>query len=211
MIGEDGDQFVDRHELHLHASGAQLQGVWTRSRTWISQDGRPFRCNNRIRYAVREQHLLLGQALAHAPPRHLDARTRRQVAEVVEDAEAEQRRVEAWEISATGPIFGAKMRWPEGPALAREQRLLADADPRFRRLLGVVVAGEVILYASLVVAGMPFLLLVGAAPNAIAFESHQFRTREFFITGLVPSAVLIGVIGLFAWKVWPWMGMPTGH
>ena len=47
---------------------------------------------------------------------------------VVEDAEAEQRRVEAWEISATGPIFGAKMRWPEGPALAREQRLLADAE-----------------------------------------------------------------------------------
>ncbi|NIQ89241.1 MAG: SLC13/DASS family transporter, partial [Deltaproteobacteria bacterium] len=33
------------------------------------------------------------------------------------------------------------------------------------------VAPEVILFASLVTAGMPFLLLVGAAPNAIAYES----------------------------------------
>jgi solute carrier family 13 (sodium-dependent dicarboxylate transporter), member 2/3/5 len=40
------------------------------------------------------------------------------------------------------------------------------------------VAGEVILFASLVTAGMPFLLLVGAAPNAIAYDSKQF-----FITG----------------------------
>ena len=29
-------------------------------------------------------------------------------------------------------------------------------------------------------AGMPFLFLIGAAPNAIAYESGQFSTAEFF-------------------------------
>jgi hypothetical protein len=42
------------------------------------------------------------------------------------------------------------------------------------------VAAEVILFASLVVAGMPFLLLVGAAPNAIAYDSKQFTTGRVF-------------------------------
>jgi sodium-dependent dicarboxylate transporter 2/3/5 len=42
------------------------------------------------------------------------------------------------------------------------------------------VAGEVIVFSALVVAGMPFLLLVGAAPNAIAYTSKQFSTGEFF-------------------------------
>lgn len=32
-----------------------------------------------------------------------------------------RRRVEAWQISATGPMFGTKMRWPLGEALARER------------------------------------------------------------------------------------------
>jgi hypothetical protein len=45
------------------------------------------------------------------------------------------------------------------------------------------VAAEVILFSSLVVAGMPFLLLVGAAPNAIAYDSKQFTTGEFFLWG----------------------------
>ena len=45
------------------------------------------------------------------------------------------------------------------------------------------VAPDVILFASLVVAGMPFLLLVGAAPNAIAYESKQFSSGEFFGLG----------------------------
>ncbi|NWF75540.1 MAG: hypothetical protein HXY53_03035 [Nitrospirae bacterium] len=43
------------------------------------------------------------------------------------------------------------------------------------------VALEAILYASLVTGGMPFLLLIGAAPNAIAYdESKQFSTGQFF-------------------------------
>jgi sodium-dependent dicarboxylate transporter 2/3/5 len=71
------------------------------------------------------------------------------------------------------------------------------------------VAPEVILFASLVVAGMPFLLLVGAAPNAIAYASGQFTTKEFFVTGLPASALLLVVLTIFVWLIWPLMGMPV--
>ena len=43
---------------------------------------------------------------------------------VPDDIEGAQARADAWEISPTGPIFGAKMRWPEGEAKAREEALL---------------------------------------------------------------------------------------
>jgi tRNA pseudouridine13 synthase len=43
------------------------------------------------------------------------------------DLDETQARVDAWEISPTGPIFGAKMRWPEGEAFAREEALLEEA------------------------------------------------------------------------------------
>jgi len=69
------------------------------------------------------------------------------------------------------------------------------------------VAPEVILYSALVTAGMPFLLLVGAAPNAIAYESKQFSSGEFFIAGVPASALLMIVLGVFVWKIWPAMGM----
>jgi sodium-dependent dicarboxylate transporter 2/3/5 len=71
------------------------------------------------------------------------------------------------------------------------------------------VAPEVILFASLVTAGMPFLLLVGAAPNAIAYASGQFTTKEFFVTGLPASVILLVVLALFVWIIWPMMGMPV--
>ncbi|MDP2156758.1 MAG: SLC13 family permease [Nitrospirota bacterium] len=70
------------------------------------------------------------------------------------------------------------------------------------------VAPEVILYASLVTAGMPFLLLVGAAPNAIAYESKQFTPGEFFVAGIPASIVLMAVVALAAAVIWPLMGMP---
>ncbi|MDQ1335465.1 MAG: solute carrier family 13 (sodium-dependent dicarboxylate transporter), er 2/3/5 [Thermodesulfobacteriota bacterium] len=70
------------------------------------------------------------------------------------------------------------------------------------------VSPEVILYASLVVAGQPFLLLIGAAPNAIAYESKQFSTGEFFKHGIVMSLVLIGVLALAIVTIWPLSGMP---
>lgn len=43
---------------------------------------------------------------------------------VTEDAAAEQTRMRAWEISPTGPIFGAKMRKPQDEAWQRELRSL---------------------------------------------------------------------------------------
>ena len=73
----------------------------------------------------------------------------------------------------------------------------------------VGVAPEVVLFSSLVTAGMPFLLLVGAAPNAIAYGSRQFTPREFFMAGIPASLLLLAVLGLFVWLIWPMMGMPV--
>ncbi len=70
------------------------------------------------------------------------------------------------------------------------------------------VSGEIILFASLVTAGMPFLLLVGAAPNAIAYDSKQFTTGEFFLYGLPASIILMAVVALSVKVIWPIMGMP---
>ena len=70
------------------------------------------------------------------------------------------------------------------------------------------VAPEVILYSSLVTAGMPFMLLIGAAPNAIAYESKQFSTGEFFMHGIPLSIILIVVLGIALFTIWPLMGMP---
>jgi sodium-dependent dicarboxylate transporter 2/3/5 len=71
------------------------------------------------------------------------------------------------------------------------------------------VAPEVILFTSLVTAGMPFLLLVGAAPNAIAYESKQFTSGEFFVAGVPASILLMIVLTFFVWLIWPLMGMPV--
>ena len=57
------------------------------------------------------------------------------------------------------------------------------------------VAPEVILYASLVTAGMPFLLLIGAAPNAIAYNSKMFTAGEFLDAGVLASVVLVDCSG----------------
>ncbi len=72
----------------------------------------------------------------------------------------------------------------------------------------VGIAPEVVLFASLVTAGMPFLLLVGAAPNAIAYASNQFTTGEFFRAGVPASILLMVVLAMFVWLIWPAMGMP---
>ncbi|MEW6079188.1 MAG: SLC13 family permease [Thermodesulfobacteriota bacterium] len=70
------------------------------------------------------------------------------------------------------------------------------------------VSGEVILFASLMTAGMPFMLLVGAAPNAIAYDSKQFTTGEFFTYGVIASLLLMGMVAFAVLVVWPLMGMP---
>ncbi|HOT92004.1 MAG TPA: tRNA pseudouridine(13) synthase TruD [Anaerolineae bacterium] len=46
---------------------------------------------------------------------------------IVEDAEAERPRVKAWEISATGPIYGYKMLAAQAEAGALEARILEEA------------------------------------------------------------------------------------
>ncbi len=69
------------------------------------------------------------------------------------------------------------------------------------------VAGEVILFSSLVVAGMPFLLLVGAAPNAIAYNSKQFTPGEFIKYGVPASILLLVIVWLAVTVIWPLMGM----
>ena len=71
------------------------------------------------------------------------------------------------------------------------------------------VAGEVILFSSLVVSGMPFLFLVGAAPNAIAYNSKQFTTAEFALYGIPASILLMVVTWLAVAVIWPIMGMET--
>ena len=42
------------------------------------------------------------------------------------DLQETQARADAWELSPTGPMFGAKMRWPEGEARLREEALLRE-------------------------------------------------------------------------------------
>jgi len=71
------------------------------------------------------------------------------------------------------------------------------------------VAPEVIFYASLVTAGMPFMLLIGAAPNAIAYDSKQFTPSEFFVYGVYASIILLLVLAFAIYVLWPMMGMPV--
>ncbi len=71
------------------------------------------------------------------------------------------------------------------------------------------VAPDVVMYASLMTAGMPFILLVGSAPNAIAYDSKQFTSGEFFMYGIPTSVILMIVCGLACYFVWPLLGMPT--
>ena len=84
-----------------------------------------------------------------------------------------------------------------------------DHAARLEVLDGDGIAGEVVLYSALVTAGMPFLCLVGAAPNAIAYESGQFTSAEFFKVGIPASAVLMIVVAIFVYLIWPLMGMPV--
>jgi sodium-dependent dicarboxylate transporter 2/3/5 len=71
------------------------------------------------------------------------------------------------------------------------------------------VAPEVVLFSSLVTAGMPFLLLVGAAPNAIAYDSKQFTSGEFFMYGIPASIMLMVIVAFACYVLWPIMGMPV--
>jgi solute carrier family 13 (sodium-dependent dicarboxylate transporter), member 2/3/5 len=70
------------------------------------------------------------------------------------------------------------------------------------------VSPEVVFFASLVTAGMPFVLLIGAAPNAMSYESKQFTTGEFFGAGIPASIVLLVILTIAILTIWPILGMP---
>ena len=70
------------------------------------------------------------------------------------------------------------------------------------------VAPDVVLFASLIVSACPFLLLVGAAPNAIAYDSRQFSAGQFFMAGIPGSLVLMAVVAIAVGIIWPFMNMP---
>jgi tRNA pseudouridine13 synthase len=46
---------------------------------------------------------------------------------IPQDLAEAQARADAWEISPTGPMFGPKMRWPEGEARIREETILEQS------------------------------------------------------------------------------------
>ena len=66
---------------------------------------------------------------------------------------------------------------------------------------------ELILYGATAMAGMPMLLLIGAAPNAMAYESKQFTTGEFFKSGIPASAMVLCLLVLMIFTYWPLTGM----
>ncbi len=66
-----------------------------------------------------------------------------------------------------------------------------------------------ILYSALAMAGLPFMLLVGAAPNAIAYQSKQFTTGQFFMVGIPFTLIVLAMVALFALVVWPLLGVPA--
>jgi sodium-dependent dicarboxylate transporter 2/3/5 len=70
------------------------------------------------------------------------------------------------------------------------------------------VAPHLIFFVSLAAAGMPFNLLIGAAPNAIAYQSRQFTTGEFFMYGWIPTVILMILLAVMCAFIWPLMGMP---
>ena len=69
------------------------------------------------------------------------------------------------------------------------------------------VGPQVILFSALATAGMPFFLLIGAAPNAIAYNSKQFTPGEFLKYGIMASLILMVVLWAFVAYIWPMMGM----
>ena len=66
-----------------------------------------------------------------------------------------------------------------------------------------------ILFAALASAALPYMLLVGAAPNAIAYQSKQFTTGEFFMLGIPFTILAIVMVAIFALVVWPLLGIPA--
>lgn len=66
---------------------------------------------------------------------------------------------------------------------------------------------QLILYTATAAAGLPMLLLIGAAPNAMAYESKQFTTGEFFMAGIPGTILVLVVMTIFIYTYWPVIGL----
>ena len=111
-----------------------------------------------------------------------------------------------YDLSRQGAVPEATVRCDQrGGILPAAQALFLPVALVVAPYLGV--AGEVIFFSALMTAGMPFLLLIGAAPNAIAYNSKQFTTGEFFKFGIAASIMLMVVVYLAVAFIWPLMGM----
>ncbi|WP_081411097.1 SLC13 family permease [Desulfotruncus alcoholivorax] len=81
--------------------------------------------------------------------------------------------------------------------------------------VALVIAGYLhvnpylILFTSLAMAALPYMLLVGAAPNAIAYQSKQFTPGQFFMVGIPFTVLALVTVAIFALVVWPLMGIPA--
>jgi tRNA pseudouridine13 synthase len=84
------------------------------------------------------------------------------------DAAVLQPRLDAHEVSITGPLFGDRMRWPQGEARAFEEALLAEelADPRVLKTWKKLLPG----------ARRPYRLL----PGPIGVSPHPAGLRVCF-------------------------------
>ncbi|WP_449241391.1 DASS family sodium-coupled anion symporter [Desulfoscipio gibsoniae] len=71
------------------------------------------------------------------------------------------------------------------------------------------VNSYLILYTCLAAAGLPYMLLVGAAPNAIAYQAKQFTTGQFFLVGVPFTILALIMVAVFALTVWPILGIPA--
>jgi di/tricarboxylate transporter len=68
--------------------------------------------------------------------------------------------------------------------------------------------GKGLFICMAIVAGAGSIItLLGAAPNAIAYSSQQFKSSEFFMAGIPASIILMIVLSLFVCFIWPLMGM----
>jgi tRNA pseudouridine13 synthase len=112
-------------------------GNLDRARRWLVEGGRPPRDRSRRKWDVSVlQSWLFNEVLAariragdlaRALPGDLMRREETGGLFVSDGPGADQERVDQWEISPTGPMFGPRMRWPEAEARDREQAALDDA------------------------------------------------------------------------------------
>jgi tRNA pseudouridine13 synthase len=132
-------------EQRFGRGGATL----TRAREWIVGDARPPRAPferklhvSAVQSAIFNELLaerIRSGGLASIVPGDLCRKEDTGGMFPVTDLDDARARAERFEISATGPMVGAEMRWPEGEALALEQAAMARAGldaaklERFRR------------------------------------------------------------------------------